>query len=170
MIDDEAPRPEHIGKLVRDKIPQIPDARFQGTYRQAESKEMKDLLCQKLLEEVMELRNDNNAEEAADVKEVMLTIAKWFRFSFKKIQKLRRQKFAGPYTQLLDQLVKHAERFNDHRDHEAYADLVELGVVIGESSPVFTPDRVEEVRKIKLIEKGGFDGGWVYIPEASPSA
>ena len=63
-------------KLVRDKIPEITAAQGKAyRFNIASKEEMLDLLIHKLQEETSEFIEDNNAEELADILEVVLSLA-----------------------------------------------------------------------------------------------
>lgn len=63
-------------KLVRDKIPEITAAQGkQFKFNTVSKEEMLNLLIQKLQEETSEFLEDNNAEELADILEVVLNLA-----------------------------------------------------------------------------------------------
>ena len=64
-------------KLIRDKIPMLMNqsgVKFEA--RIADNDEYKELLVQKMQEEVKELMEDQDLEEAADVYEVFLALIK----------------------------------------------------------------------------------------------
>lgn len=63
-------------KLVRDKIPQMIEAEgFTPNTRVLSDEEYMEALCVKLTEEVQEYLSDRNAEELADILEVVYALA-----------------------------------------------------------------------------------------------
>lgn len=80
-------------KLVRDKIPAIiqADGKTPQT-RLLNNKEYLEELIKKLEEECAELKNDQNAEELADIYEVLLALASAFGISQDELEKTRRNK------------------------------------------------------------------------------
>jgi predicted house-cleaning noncanonical NTP pyrophosphatase (MazG superfamily) len=63
-------------KLVRDKIPEIIEAEGKkANIRWLEKEEYLEALIKKLSEEVEEFKADRNAEELADIQEVVLALA-----------------------------------------------------------------------------------------------
>lgn len=80
-------------KLVRDKIIQkILENGENPHYRIATDKEFLWFLFQKLQEETLELSQDKNQEEMADVLEVLYAIMNSFWWNMKDIEKIRLQK------------------------------------------------------------------------------
>uniref|UniRef100_UPI00313C9920 nucleoside triphosphate pyrophosphohydrolase n=1 Tax=Rickettsia endosymbiont of Orchestes rusci TaxID=3066250 RepID=UPI00313C9920 len=80
-------------KLVRDLIPEIilKSCRIPVTHI-AESGEYKELLKNKLLEEVEEFLQDEYMEEVADILEVLETICNINDYKLKDILKIKKQK------------------------------------------------------------------------------
>ena len=80
-------------KLVRDKIPQILDAKgIKSVTRTVGDGEYFDRLITKLKEEVEEFANDVNEEEIADIMEVLNAIILVKGFSKEKIDEIRKKK------------------------------------------------------------------------------
>ncbi|HET8682447.1 MAG TPA: nucleoside triphosphate pyrophosphohydrolase [Micromonosporaceae bacterium] len=82
-------------KLVRDKIPQI----IRGTgseplFRVADAEEYRDLLQEKLVEEVGEFLTSGDPTELADVLEVLLTLAADLGIDRDELEQLRTAKFS----------------------------------------------------------------------------
>lgn len=80
-------------KLVRDLIPKIilKSSRIPVTYI-AEACEYKELLKNKLLEEVEEFLQGEHIEEVADILEVLETICNINNYKLKDILKIKKQK------------------------------------------------------------------------------
>lgn len=76
-------------KLVRDKIPEL--FNFKNIYV-ADDSEYSQALISKLQEEVNEFKKDNNAEELADIIEVIHAIAKNKGISVQEVEKIREKK------------------------------------------------------------------------------
>jgi predicted house-cleaning noncanonical NTP pyrophosphatase (MazG superfamily) len=89
-------------KLVRDKIPEIIRASgLKPLVRTANGEEYRNLLRAKLTEEVQEfLDSDENAEELADILEVVLTLAREAGISQQQLEVIRVTKAAerGGFT------------------------------------------------------------------------
>jgi predicted house-cleaning noncanonical NTP pyrophosphatase (MazG superfamily) len=80
-------------KLVRDKIPEIIIQNgHHPKYHIAKTKEFKQKLHAKLLEEVTEFLEDTNEEELADVREVLDAISKLHDLDQKKSKKIQQTK------------------------------------------------------------------------------
>jgi predicted house-cleaning noncanonical NTP pyrophosphatase (MazG superfamily) len=83
-----------IGKLVRDKIPQIMKNKSQEfSVRKLDEKEYILELLKKLTEEVEEFQQDQNMEELADIYEVLEAIQTTFNFEHENIMKIKKKKF-----------------------------------------------------------------------------
>lgn len=95
-------------KLVRDNIPNIIKSRGEVPVTQVVSEsEMKDLLLAKLNEEVQEVNADLNAEELADVMEIVYALGKQIGESKESLEIKRlakRQKNGGFEDRVLLQL------------------------------------------------------------------
>ena len=80
-------------KLVRDKIPEIikADGKHCKTRVLSES-EMQKYLLSKLKEEVTELENQPNAEEIADIMEVLMALAIELGSSMEQVEQVRLRK------------------------------------------------------------------------------
>lgn len=82
-----------MGKLIRDKIPEIIKKDGQTPIiRILDNKEFLEELDKKLLEEVNEYKEDKTIEELADVLEVFLAICKEKNFSLEEVEKVRKEK------------------------------------------------------------------------------
>ncbi len=80
-------------KLVRDNIPKIIIANGSTPKtRSLDDKEYLTALCNKLVEEAMEARDNPVIEELADLLEVIMAIAKNIGYSFQQIEKVREKK------------------------------------------------------------------------------
>lgn len=81
-------------KLVRDKIPEIIslDKKHPVVWT-LDEEEKYCCLRHKLLEEVQEFLEDENAEELADIKEVILEIMKMLNISAEEVEEKRVKKF-----------------------------------------------------------------------------
>lgn len=82
-------------KLVRDKIPEI----IRADGKRLKSRVLNDVehleaLLKKLEEEVAELADARNAEELADVHEVLIALAEALRIPPEELEKVRRNKTA----------------------------------------------------------------------------
>ena len=91
---------ENYNKLVRDKIPEILDAKgISYEKRVASPKEYKEALIKKLTEEVGEFAEAADPEELADVLEVIEALRKLP--GYEKIEELRLQKLneRGGFTE-----------------------------------------------------------------------
>ena len=80
-------------KLVRDKIPDL--IRAQGEtpiFRTLDDQEYLRRLEEKLDEEVAEFHRDRNAEELADILEVVFALAEALGYPEAELQKIRREK------------------------------------------------------------------------------
>ena len=80
-------------KLVRDKIPAL--IRSQGEtpiFRTLDEQEYLHCLEEKLDEEVAEFHRDRNAEELADILEVVFALAEALGYPEAELQKIRREK------------------------------------------------------------------------------
>jgi predicted house-cleaning noncanonical NTP pyrophosphatase (MazG superfamily) len=80
-------------KLVRDRIPEVIASRG-GTCstRVADTEEYGRRLIEKLHEEVEEFTRDKNAEELADILEVIRALCSHFGFDPKEVETLRAKK------------------------------------------------------------------------------
>ncbi len=167
-VIEVSPPPDNE-KLVRDRIPENPDLQPRGsTWRRAEKVEIPLFLCRKLVEETEEFQRDKNAEEMADVREVLLAICSHFAFDRKRISALRRKKFTGSIDELSLQLVERAKRFENDQNIELVADVRELIEQICIRSRTFSWSDVEEFRQQKRSLKGAFTEGWVLILQPKP--
>lgn len=81
-------------KLVRDKIPELINARGENPITRVSRPTINDLLA-KLDEEVTELRYAPTIEEVADVIEVSLAIGKRLGFEHEEIEAVRHGKFVA---------------------------------------------------------------------------
>ena len=81
-------------KLVRDKIPEIVsrDREEKASFRIASREEYIELLARKLREEVEEYLAEKNAEELADILEVVYHLAEESRLNAAKLEEMRRRK------------------------------------------------------------------------------
>ena len=80
-------------KLVRDRIPEIINSNGKScVWRAAKKEEVSSLLNQKLLEEVQEYIQSENAEELADIAEVIHAIAQQKQKSWADIDSIRIKK------------------------------------------------------------------------------
>lgn len=80
-------------KLVRDKIPEIILAKGeQPITRKLEGTDYRIELIRKLSEEVDEYKKDNNAEELADILEVIYALADDMNISLDEVEKIRKEK------------------------------------------------------------------------------
>lgn len=80
-------------KLIRDKIPMIMTQNgVQFEARIADNDEYKNLLVEKMAEEVEELMTDRTIEEAADVYEVFLSLIKLWGFDLYEVTQLAEDK------------------------------------------------------------------------------
>ena len=80
-------------KLVRDAIPEIIERKGGTAHTHSVvGQEYEDLLFQKLIEESEELLSDRNAEEIADVLEVLVACAKAVGVEWPEIERLRQVK------------------------------------------------------------------------------
>lgn len=81
-------------KLVRDKIPEIISAdKKHPVVWTLDQEEKYCCLRHKLLEEVQEFLEDENAEELADIKEVILEMMKILNISTDEVEEKRVRKF-----------------------------------------------------------------------------
>lgn len=87
-----------MGKLVRDKIPDLIKADGNMvTARVLDDREFESALRAKLLEEAAELAEatcTTVAEELADVREVLLAIAKFHNIEWAEVERVARDKLA----------------------------------------------------------------------------
>jgi predicted house-cleaning noncanonical NTP pyrophosphatase (MazG superfamily) len=75
-------------KLVRDKIPEIIEAEGKvANIRWLEKEEYLEELIKKLTEEVEEFKADRNAEELADIQEVILSLADALNIKYSALAK-----------------------------------------------------------------------------------
>lgn len=82
-----------MGKLVRDRIPQIiRDAGKTPIIRVLEQEEYLDELDKKLNEEVAEYQNDKSIEEMADVLEVLFAICEARGYSIDALMQVKEDK------------------------------------------------------------------------------
>lgn len=82
-----------FNKLVRDKIPEICIANGQTPVTHVLSdSEYKQELIKKLQEEVAEYIADDNAEELADILEVLLALAGTLQVSPEELERIRAEK------------------------------------------------------------------------------
>ncbi|MCK4745314.1 nucleoside triphosphate pyrophosphohydrolase [Candidatus Parcubacteria bacterium] len=80
-------------KLVRDKIPEIIEAKgINSISHIADNEEYESALMDKLKEEVAEFIEDPCKEEMADIMEVIYAILKQKQFSFNDIEVVRKKK------------------------------------------------------------------------------
>ncbi|MCK5416768.1 nucleoside triphosphate pyrophosphohydrolase [Candidatus Parcubacteria bacterium] len=80
-------------KLVRDKIPEIIEAKGINSINHiASDEEYENALLNKLKEEVQEFVEDSCEEEMADIMEVIYAILKQKQFSFEDVEKIRKKK------------------------------------------------------------------------------
>ena len=82
-----------MGKLVRDKIPQIikKSGQFPITHT-ARGDEYRKKLVEKLQEEVLEYVESGRVEELADILEVMYALGDFQKVSMEKIEQIRIEK------------------------------------------------------------------------------
>ena len=84
---------KNFNKLVRDKIPSIIEVEGRKVnIKQLNNDEFKNELNKKLLEEVNEYLEDNNAEELADIVEVIYGLIKSMGLSMEEFEKIRKEK------------------------------------------------------------------------------
>lgn len=80
-------------KLVRDRIPEIVEADgLKAVVRKLEKAELETRLIEKLVEEQQELDQDRNAEEVADMLEILFSLAKIYDYDEKQILELMYKK------------------------------------------------------------------------------
>ncbi|MBI2530148.1 MAG: nucleoside triphosphate pyrophosphohydrolase [Candidatus Diapherotrites archaeon] len=80
-------------KLVRDKIPEIMDAKGKKPIiHTASADEFKRNLIEKLNEEVLEIKKELNAEELADLLEVIYSLGKLIWLTPQDLEKIRIKK------------------------------------------------------------------------------
>jgi predicted house-cleaning noncanonical NTP pyrophosphatase (MazG superfamily) len=80
-------------KLVRDRIPEIIQASGKNAcIRKADETEYKDLLRQKLLEEVNEYMESGSSEELADILEVVAALGSTHGLSFADLVEMAEKK------------------------------------------------------------------------------
>ena len=92
-------------KLVRDKIPEY--IRKKGgapVTHIADEKEYWEKLKEKLLEEIEEFKKEENAEEFADIMEVLDAIVDYKKFDEKEVQKIKEKK-AGERGKFKDMII-----------------------------------------------------------------
>ena len=84
---------KEYNKLVRDKIPEIiKKSGKEPLIRIAEEREYEDFLVKKLYEELDELAEARNAEEIADIFEVLQALARSLGYSWQEIEKTAEKK------------------------------------------------------------------------------
>lgn len=82
-----------LPKLVRDKIPEISAANDnQPEYFKAEGEELRDKVLDKICEEALELREEDDSRELADLMEVIDKFIEISEFSRKDLEELREKK------------------------------------------------------------------------------
>ena len=80
-------------KLVRDKIPEIMDAKGKKPITHtANADEFKRHLTKKLQEEVLEIKKELNAEELADLLEVIYSLGRLIELTPQDLEKIRIKK------------------------------------------------------------------------------
>lgn len=80
-------------KLVRDKIPEhISKDGHEAVTHEADESEYIERLCDKLVEEAEEYRQDRDVEELADIMQVILRIRRFQDISRETVQRTRRRK------------------------------------------------------------------------------
>jgi len=83
-------------KLVRDKIPEIIQARGQTpVVRTLDNKEYLKQLLEKLFEEVDEFDEDHTVEEMADILEVLMALADTLGIKQSDLETMRKRKAAA---------------------------------------------------------------------------
>jgi predicted house-cleaning noncanonical NTP pyrophosphatase (MazG superfamily) len=81
-------------KLVRDSIPEIIRSRGGDcSFHIADDKEYEVKLFEKLVEEVAEVQKDRNAEEIADLLEVIDAVIEYKNFDRAEIEQIKKAKF-----------------------------------------------------------------------------
>jgi predicted house-cleaning noncanonical NTP pyrophosphatase (MazG superfamily) len=88
---------EQYNKLVRDKIPEILDAKgVVYEKRIASDEEYKEELLKKLVEEVQEFSEAGNIEELSDVIEVVEALKKLYEYSeVEQVRQAKREEKGG---------------------------------------------------------------------------
>jgi predicted house-cleaning noncanonical NTP pyrophosphatase (MazG superfamily) len=80
-------------KLIRDKIPEIVKAKgITATTHIADEKEYAEALAKKLHEEADEFNEKPSVEEAADIMEVLMAVAKLNNIDLSKLEETRQNK------------------------------------------------------------------------------
>lgn len=80
-------------KLVRDKIIQKILSRWENPkFRQVSWQEKLEFLFKKLVEEVLELQQDRNMEELADVEEVIISLYQHLWWTKEQVEEYRKKK------------------------------------------------------------------------------
>lgn len=92
-MSDKYSQRQTYNKLVRDKILEILESKGKP-YKShiADTAEYRTKLREKLTEELAEFDTDNNAEELADILEVVYALADELGSSREELEKLRQQK------------------------------------------------------------------------------
>lgn len=144
-------------KLVRDKTPEIiaQDGRSLK-HRIATKEELKTLLLNKLSEEISELSQDKNEEEIADVMEVADTIMQAFDFIPEMVMLKKPDNALLTEEEALINLQQSAEQFIANQTSEKLTKIRgALDALVNAFN--FSPQKIEEIKKQKYLNKGGFD-------------
>lgn len=146
------------GKLVRDKIPEIiaKDGKT-PIFRTASRVERVMRLAEKLVEETGGFAASGKIEKLADAREVVLALCNALGLSSEKLSEIATEVIVCG-TALERTLVEQAKGFAASGKPEKLADIQGLIFAICEELGVRF-ERLEEIRKRKLEEHGGFKKG-----------